>query len=151
MSRVGRPRRGISSLITTAILLTATVMMGTGLVNWSNTSYRAGQNSIASTASTNSNQINEDLAIENVWFGTSPSKFVNITLTNIGGIGLNVTDIKIINSAQQVSDHTYRHSAILSQKQNSTMIFYSWQGGSPINIVVTTSRGSIFQTQAMHP
>jgi len=150
MRRVGRTKRGISSLITTTILLTATVMMGTGLVNWSNTSYRAGQNSVASTSAANSNQINEDLAIENVWFGTSPSKFVNITLTNIGGVGLNVTDIKIINSAQQVSDHTFQHSAILSHKQNSTQIQYNWQGGSPVQIVVTTSRGSIFQTQAMH-
>jgi archaellum component FlaF (FlaF/FlaG flagellin family) len=151
MRRFRGTRRGLSSLITTTILLTATVMMGTGLVNWSNSGFKSGQISIASTASTNSNQINEDLAIENVWFGTNPSKFVNVTLTNIGSIGLNVTDIKIINSAQQAFDHTYTHSAILSQKQNSTVIFYNWQGGSPIQIVVTTSRGSIFQTQVLHP
>lgn len=151
MRRLSRTRRGISALITSTILLCATVMMGTGLVNWSNSDLKVYQNSVASTSSNNSNQINEDLTIENVWFGTSPSKFVNITMTNTGGVGLNVTDIKIINSAQQTSDHTYSHSSILSHKQNSTQIFYNWQGGTPLQIVVTTSRGSTFQTQAMHP
>ena len=144
-------RRGISALITATILLAATVMMGTGLVNWSNSDLKSYQNSVANTASSDSNQITEDLTIENVWFGTSPSKFVNITMTNTGGIGLNVTDIKIINSAQKISDYPYKHNSILSHKQNSTMIVYAWQGGSPIQIVVSTSRGSTFQTQAMHP
>jgi len=146
-----RTRRGISTIITTAILLTATVLMGTGLVNWSNSDFKTYKNSMASTSTSDTNQINEDLAIEYVWFGTTPSKFVNITMTNTGGIGLNVTDIKIINSAQQISDYKYTHSSILSHKQNSTKIFYNWQGGSPIQVVVTTSLGSIFQTQAMHP
>lgn len=151
MRCLGRARRGISSIITTGILLTATVLMGTGLVDWSSSDFKVYRNSVASTSSANTNQINEDLTIENVWFGTSPSKFVNITLTNTGGIGLNVTDIKIINSAQQASDYTYHNSYILSHKQNSTKIFYNWQGGLPIQVVITTSRGSTFQTQAMHP
>jgi hypothetical protein len=125
-------------------------MMGTGLVSWSNSDLRTYKNLVSNTASSNSNQINEDLTIENVWFGTTPSKFVNVTMTNTGGIGLNVTDIKIINSAQQTSDYTYSHSTILSHKQNSTQIFYNWQVGSPIQIAVTTARGSTFQTQAMH-
>jgi hypothetical protein len=150
MRGLGGTRRGISSLITTTILLTATVMMGTGLVNWSNSDLSTYKNSVANTAAINSNQINEDLTIENVWFGTTPSKFVNITMTNTGGVGFNVTDIKIINSAQQASDYTYSHSSIFSHKQNSAIIFYNWQAGMPIQIVVTTARGSTFQTQAMH-
>ena len=144
-------RRGISALITATILLSATAMMGTGLVSWSNSDLKSYQNSVANTASSDSNQINEDLTIENVWFGTNPSKFVNITLTNTGGIGLNVTDIKIINSAQKISDYPVSHNTIFSHKQNSTQVFYNWQGGTPIQILVTTARGSTFQTQAMHP
>ena len=150
MRQLGITRRGISSIITTTILLTSTAMMGVGLVNWSDSNLGTFANSVATTSSTDSNQINEDLTIENVWFGTNPSKFVNITMTNTGGIGLNVTDIKIING-NQVSDHTSTHTSILSKKQNSTVISYNWQGGVPIQIVVTTARGSIFQTQAMHP
>lgn len=150
MRQLGKTRRGLSSIITTSILLTATAMMGAGLVNWSNSNIATYQKSVASTSSTDSNQINEDMVIENVWFGTNPSKFVNITMTNIGSIGLNVTDIKIING-NQVSDHTYSHTTIFSKKQNSTAILYNWQGGVPIQIVVSTARGSTFQTQAMHP
>ena len=150
MRHLRSTRRGISSIITTGILLTATVLMGTGLVTWSNSNLKVYQNSVATTSALNTNQINEDLTIENVWFGTTPSKFVNITLTNTGGIGLNVTDIKIINSVQQTSDYPYSHNYILSHKQNSTKISYNWQSGVPIQIMVTTLRGSIFQTQAMH-
>jgi hypothetical protein len=124
--------------------------MGAGLVNWSNSNLANYRNSVASTSAADSNQINEDMIIENVWFGTNPSKFVNVTMTNIGTIGFNVTDIKII-SGNQVSDHTYTHTSILSKKQNSTVISYNWQGGVPIQIVVSTARGSTFQTQAIHP
>ncbi len=149
MRKIGK-RRALSSIVTGAILLTATVIMGTGVVNWSYSSVNTYKNAVANTSVNNSNQINEDLAIEDVWFGTSPSKFLNVTLTNIGLVTLNVTDIKIINSGQ-ISDHTYNHGRIIPHAQNSTLIFYNWQSGVPLQIVVTTARGSIFQTQTIHP
>jgi archaellum component FlaF (FlaF/FlaG flagellin family) len=133
------------------MLLTATVIMGTGVVNWSYSSISASKNSVANTSVNNSNQINEDLAIENIWFGASPSKFLNVTMTNIGSVSLNVTDIKITNSAQVLYDHAYSHGQILPHAQNSTLIFYNWQSDIPLQIVITTARGSTFQTQTIHP
>lgn len=145
----GRTRRAISSIITSAILLTATVVMGTGLVTWSNGSLSSYQASISNTYSTNVNKLNEDLSIENVWFGNSP-KFLNVTTTNTGTIGLNVTKINLKTSTSS-TDIPYSHSGILPKKQNSTIINYDWQSGTPIQITITTSRGTTFTSQVMPP
>lgn len=147
--RFTKSRRALSSVITSAILLTATTLMGTGLVTWSNTSLSSYQTSLANTFSTNVNKLNEDLTIENVWFGNSP-KFLNITTTNTGTIGVNVTDITL-KSSTSTTDIPYTHSGIMPKHQNSTKINYSWQSGTPIQITVTTSRGSTFTTQVMAP
>ena len=142
-------RRGLSSVITSAILLTATAIMGSGLVTWSNTSLSSYQTSLSNTFSSNVNKLNEDLAIENVWFGSNP-KFLNVTTTNTGTIGVNVTQITLKTSTS-TTDIQYTHSGIMPKHQNSTKITYSWQSGTPIQITITTSRGSTFTTQVMAP
>src|SRR5579863_5923562 len=150
MSSFGRRRRGLSTIITGAMLLSATVVMGTGLVNWSNENLANYQKSISNTFTSNVNKLNENLVVENVWFGTSPSKFLNITITNTGTIGLNVTDIKLVNSTK-VYDQIFSHSGIIPKQQNSTQISYAWKSKVPIQIIVTTLRGSIFTSQVMAP
>jgi len=44
------------------------------------------------------NKLNEDIFIENVWFNDDPYT-VNVTTNNVGGIGLNITQIKLVNSS----------------------------------------------------
>lgn len=151
MRQLGK-RRALSSIVTGAILLTATVVMGTGLVNWSNANLAVYQKSLSDTFATNVNKLNENLVIENVWFGTDKSnnKFLNITITNTGVVGLNVTDIKLISSTQ-VSDLSFKHSGIVPNHLNSTLIYYNWQSKAPIQLVVTTARGTIFNGQVMPP
>jgi hypothetical protein len=149
MRQIGRARRAISSLVTGVILLTATVTMGTGLVNWANSDLTAYQNTLSNAFTTNVNKLDENLVIENVWFGTNPSKFLNVTLTNVGTEGLNVTDIKLVTS-EQSTDFVF-NSGIFPNKQNSTLIFYNWQDKVPIQVAVTTSRGTIFTSQVMPP
>lgn len=153
-SRNIHTRRGLSSAVTGAILLTAVALMGTGLVSWSNTNLRSHQQSLESAYSTNVNKINENLIIENVWFGTNPSKFVNITMNNVGSIGLNVTKIEFINPYDKTkldAFSTFSDQRIFQKQSNSTKISYNWDNESPIEIVVTTSRGSIYTTQVMPP
>lgn len=144
-----KSRRGLSTVITSAMMLSAVAILGSALVSLSNSNFKTFETSFTNATASYSNQINEDLNIENVWFGSSPSKFVNITLTNIGTVSLNVIDIKIVNSTRTY-DYPYSHSNILPKRQNSTIISYNWQSGVPIQIVVTTSRGSTFQTQVTH-
>ena len=53
-----RARKALSSVIAGAILLTATVMIGTGLVSWSNTNLTSYQASLTNSYSTNVNYTN---------------------------------------------------------------------------------------------
>jgi archaellum component FlaF (FlaF/FlaG flagellin family) len=146
-------RKGLSSIIAGAILLTATVMMGTGLVTWSNTNLTSYQASLTNSYSSNVNKLNENLVIENVWFVNSP-KSLSVALTNVGNEGLNVTDIKLQTSSS-IQDTPQK--AIIMPKQQITIQIgsvsnpYIWQSKVPITITATTVRGSIFTTQVMPP
>lgn len=150
MGFFGKKRRGLSSIVTSAILLSATVTMGTGLVNWSNSNLASYQKSLSDTYSSNVNKLNENLIVENVWFVSNPSKSLNVTITNTGTIGLNVTDIKLVSSAQ-TTDFKFIHGGIVPENQNSTLLSYNWQSKVPIQLTVTTSRGSTFTSQVMPP
>src|SRR5437879_11755602 len=112
-----RARKALSSVIAGAILLTATVMMGTGLVSWSNTNLTSYQASLTNSYSTNVNKLNENLVIENVWFVTNPQS-LRVTLTNVGNEGLNVTDIKLQTSS---STQDTPQKAIIMPKQQTTI------------------------------
>ncbi len=146
-----RARKALSSVIAGAILLTATVLMGTGLVSWSNTNLTSYQASLTNSYSTNVNKLNENLVIENVWFVTNPQS-LRVTLTNVGNEGLNVTDIKLQTSS---STQDTPQKAIIMPKQQTTIQIgnstspYLWQSKVPITITATTVRGTIFTTQVM--
>ena len=131
------------------MMLSAVAVLGTALVSLSNSNFKTFEMSFTNSISAYSNQINEDLNIEDVWFGSNPTKFANVTMTNVGTVSLNVTDIKMIDPTG-THDHLF-NQVILPRAQNSTIISYNWQSGVPVQIVVTTARGSTFQTQATHP
>jgi len=148
-----RARKGISSVIAGAILLSATVMMGTGLVSWSHSNLTSYQASLTNTYSTNVNKLNENLVIENVWFVNNP-KSLSVTLTNLGTEGLNVTDIKLQTSSS--TQDTSQKSIIIPKQQITIQIGsasspFLWQSKVPITITATTVRGSIYTTQVMPP
>ena len=145
-----RTRRALSSLITTVILLSATAMTGTGLVSWSNINLSSFETHLTNVYTANVNTLNENLIVENVWFGNTPSKFLNMTITNTGTIGLNVTDVKLQSSGTTL-DIPSHHTALFPSQQNATKITYAWLSKVPIQITVTTSRGNIYTSQVMAP
>jgi archaellum component FlaF (FlaF/FlaG flagellin family) len=153
MQKHPHARRGLASVVTGAIMLTAVALMGTGVVSWSNTNLFAHQQSLQSTYSTSINKINEDLKIENVWFGNPPlfaQKFLNITMSNLGNIGVNVTKIELINSTHSIA-YQLNDGEILPKKSYSKLITNEWGNGALIDVVVTTERDSIFRTQVLPP
>lgn len=142
-----RPRRGIASIVTAAILLSAVAALGSGLVSWTNSNLFTHQQALQLSYSTATDKINEFLIIENVWFGENPQKFVNITMTNIGNVGLNVTKIELTNSTDSIE--YLIDGVILPEKSYSPPISYQWGDNELVDITVTTSRGSIYKTQAL--
>ena len=146
--RCNRPRRGIGTIVTGAILLSAVTALGTGLVSWTNSNLFTHQQDLQLSYSRTTDKINEFLIIENVWFGDNPQKFVNITMTNVGNIGLNVTKIELTSSAGSI-EYQFTDGAILPKKSYSPPISYDWGNNEIVDITVTTSRGSIYKTQAL--
>ncbi|HZS74873.1 MAG TPA: hypothetical protein VFA69_10275 [Candidatus Nitrosotalea sp.] len=127
------------------VLLVATVILGSAVVMWSNGNFSISKAIATTLYTTNVNKFTEQLVIENTWFGTTPSKFVNITLYNVGSTGISVTDIKITNSTKTV-DIPIIHGNILPQTTNSTKINYGWTSKIPVSIIITTAKGSVITT-----
>ena len=160
-------QRGLSTVVATALMLTAVAVLGTTLVLWSNSNLRSYETSLAITSSDNMNRINEFLVVENVGFCklTPPSgclnghNYINVTLANYGGIGLNITQIKL-NDSRYVykfgcgaSSGCAAPVSLLPGKEfswkNSTS--YPFGSGKPQNVTITTGRGSIFTKQVTVP
>jgi hypothetical protein len=156
-----RHRRGLSNVVTAAMMLTAVAILGTGIVAWSNGNLRTFEISLVNTSANATNKINENLSIENVGFCKIcrfPSQFtvINVTLTNTGTLPLKVTQIQINSTViQSYWASTSLPTNILPQKSYlvSTILPGSskWSVKSPSTVTVTTDRGSIFTTQAVAP
>ncbi len=94
-------RRALATVVSTGILLSAVAIMGSMLTAWSNSIFVNEQNELNAVYAEGVNKLNEFLVIEHVWFGneTNPqNKFINLTMSNVGNVGLNVTKITLDNS-----------------------------------------------------
>ena len=143
-------RRALATVVSTGILLSAVAIMGSMLTAWSNSIFAAEQNEINEVYAEGVNKLNEYLVVENVWFGTNPSKFVNLTMSNVGNIGLNVTKITLDDSIKR-TDLIITDGGIARNDDFSSEIDYDWTTTDPIKITITTEKGKIYQTFVMGP
>ncbi len=143
-------RRGLASVVTSAILLSSVAILGVGLVGWSNSNLLSHQQNLENTFTQNVNKLNEHVTFEKVWFGgTSPSKFVNVTVTNTGNVGLNVTSIQFVNSTtlNEISLSTITDGGLINSQSYSTVINYDWTSDAEFDILLKSYRDSQFRTQ----
>ncbi|MHB8601523.1 MAG: hypothetical protein ACYC6W_07280 [Nitrosotalea sp.] len=143
-------RRALSTVVTSAIMLTAVAVIGSSIVAWSNSNLRTFESSLANVTATNTNKINEKLTIENVNFCKlcySGAHGVNVTLTNLSSLRIAVSQIQL-NTVNIVPTPA---TNILPGKSFTYNQSYNWQSQTPINVYVTTTRGSIFSSQVVPP
>ncbi|MBI3640199.1 MAG: hypothetical protein HY223_07790 [Thaumarchaeota archaeon] len=149
-----------------AIMLTAVAAIGTAVVAWSNTSLRTYEFNLATSASDKTNKINENLIIENVVLKPDvPLPFpdipaaINITVTNTGTVGFNVTTIQvsdssgtIVNNAKSCAPNcSAKGASILPHSSGWFYYQFGWSSNKIVTVQVTTVRGTTVTTQAMHP
>ena len=146
-------KRGLSTVVTSAILLAAVAIMGAMIVSWSDMKFSNQQMAMSATFSDSINKINEDLLIDHVWFVNSVPKVANVTLTNTGSLALNVTEIKFIDptDGSTIVTQSITDGRMLVHKSYSTNVTYSWISKVPIDVIATTERGNIIQTQVAPP
>ncbi len=156
MKRMIQTQRGLSTVVATALMLSAVAVLGTTLVLWSNSNLRSYETSLSTTSSSNINRFNEFLVVENVFFCTTNCHGnvalnppgINITLANYGNIGLNVTQIKV-NDTRLVK--TFTNAPLLPGKEFFWEGHLNWKSGKLQNITITTGRGSIFMVGVTGP
>jgi len=151
-------RRGIASVVSSAILLAAVSIMGVTMLAWSQTSMLEQRIEIEEIFTTQMNKITEDLIFENVWFaipaGVMTENHLNVTLTNIGILGLNVTEIHVTNvTGTNNTNFIYYHTdaGIPKSGSFSTNATFPWITGDELDILIFTDRGNQFITQVVAP
>ena len=151
MSYHKKTKRGLSTVVTGAILLSAVAIMGIMVVGWANTNLTKHQMELESTLSDTYNKLNEKMFIEHIWFGnTGPS--INFTMNNIGTVGLNVTTIKITNiTSSQTYSFTYADAGVVSGDTLSLNETFGWIADTPYEVLITTNRDSQFKTEVLSP
>ena len=157
LSRI-KVRRGIANVVTSAIILSAVSILGVMMLTWSQTSMLEQKMEIEEIFSTQLNKINEDLLFENIWFaipsGVMNDNHLNVTLGNIGILGLNVTTIRVTNvTAGNTTyfDYDYTDMGIIKSESISQNVTYSWQSGDVLDVLVFTGRGNQYITQVVAP
>ena len=147
-------RRALSTVVTTALLLTAVAVIGTGVVAWSNYNLRTFEANLVTSTSNNTNKINEIPIIENIVLVPNYPLFginsVNVTVTNVGTIGFNVAKIQISDSTQSIIK-TVAGGNITPHSSKLFSYSYQWIHGSITTVQITTARGTIISSQAMQP
>jgi len=154
-----RIRRGIANVVTSAIMLSAVSIIGVMMLAWSQTSMLEQKMEIEDIFNTQLNKINEDLLFENIWFAVAspPSmteNHLNVTISNIGILGFNVTEIHVTNvTATNNTLFTYSLTDAGIPKSGSFSVntTYAWQSGDELDIIIFTGRGNQFITQVVAP
>lgn len=145
-----KKRRALATVVSTGILLSAVAVMGSMMTAWSNSIFATEQEEINTVYAEGVNKLNEFLVVEHVWFGNNPSKFVNLTMSNVGNIGLNVTKITLDNSIDR-ADLLISNGGMVSGDDFSAEVGYNWTTTEPIEITVTTEKGKIYKIFVMGP
>ena len=144
-------KRALSTVVTSAILLSAVAIMGTMVVTWANMKLSGQEEALLFTFSNSINKLNEDFIVESVWYDYVLNN-VNVTITNVGIIGLNVTEIKFTDSSGGLATLSITDGGTLVQESFNTNVTYSGlTSGDTFNVVVTSERGNIIQKQVLPP
>ena len=142
-----RSRRGLVEPVTGAIMLTATSLLGTMVVLWSNEDLVLRQSALVDQYVISSNKMKESIIFESVYCNTSCST-LDIALTNVGSIGISVAEI-IISDKVSGFNHVeqYQNADIMQDGIYIISITESFPTNAILDITISTSRDNIFSTQ----
>jgi len=128
------------------------------MLAWSQSNMMEQRIEIDEVFNTQLNKINEDLLFENIWFaipaGVMSDNHLNVTLSNIGILGLNVTTIRVTNvTAGNTTyfDYDYTDMGIIKSGSISQNVTYPWQSGDELDVSIFTGRGNQYITQVGAP
>ena len=145
-SRIGT-KRALSEIPSAVMLMSAVAIMGIFLLAWSNQTLGNSATQLTDTFDNKINRLAEEIIIEHIWFGTDTgsTKFVNVTLSNIGTIGITLTEIELVTSTDT---HIITITQNIFPDQTYSIVEeYVWTSGTAVDVTVTTARENVIKTQ----
>ena len=128
------------------------------MLGWSQTSINEQKQEMNDVFDTQMNKIREDLIFENIWFATPAGNMINnhlnVTIANIGILGLNVTSIQVTNTTANNNTsftYTYTDAGVVTSESLSLNATYSWLSGDELDVILFTNRGNQFVSQVVAP
>jgi len=144
-----RKRRGLATVVTSAIMMSAVVILGSAGVVWSQTSLSSQQVEMSNSVDGYINKLSESMVYEYVYCSDEPCGTIIVVLTNVGEIGLDVTKISISDKISGFAKiHPVSSGSIMPD--NSIVVSItdpSFSSYSVFDVMVETARGNIIQTQ----
>lgn len=144
-----RKRRGLATVITSAIMMSAVCILGSSGVVWSQTSLNVQQAEFTNSVDSYLNKINETMMYEQVYCSDVTCGTIIVVLTNIGQVGIDVSQISISDKISGFNKiHPVSSGNIMPEKSIAISINDpSFSSYSILDVMVETSRGNIIQTQ----
>ena len=144
-----RKRRGLATVVTSAIMMSAVTILGSSGVVWSQTSLNAQQVEITNSVDSYLNKINETMMYEQVYCSDVTCGTIIVVLTNEGQVGIDVSQISISDKISGFNKiHPVSSGIIMPEKSIAISINdSSFSSYSILDVMTETSRGNIIQTQ----
>lgn len=135
--RIAR-RRGVGTVVTSVMLISAVSIMGAFVLSWSSSGYAAQRVAVSETADDRVNQIREDVVLEDVWFfSNSTSSYAKVTVRNAGDVAIDVSYVYVNNT------RVWNDGKTIVAGSTGEMTFESaWSAGSGQDVWITTERGT---------
>lgn len=142
-------QRGLATIITSAIMMSAVTLMGSAGIVWSHSSLSSQQVEMTNTVSDYLSKLNESLVFEYVYCTSEPCNQINLVMTNVGHVGVDITEITF-------SDKTTGFSKIYKildgkiMPENSIKIILNnsdFASYDILDVIVKTNRDNIVMTQ----
>jgi hypothetical protein len=91
------------------------------------------------------NKIQENISIEKIWFGTTPQKFVNVTMTNQSPLSIVINQVQF-STTSGTTKIPVNNQLIMPGKSSSLKLTYSYTINIPTTVNIFTARNSTFST-----
>ena len=147
--RQARKRRGLATVITSAIMMSAVCILGSAGVVWSQTSLTTQQVEMTDTVNDYTNKLSESLNFEYVYCNDDPCETIIVIITNTGRIGVDVSEISISDKNSGFNKiHPISNGSIMPDQSIVVPINDPiFSSHSVLDVSSVTSRGNIIQTQ----
>ncbi len=132
-----KQNKGISDILTSSMMLAAVAIMGASLLLFANSSFNQQLETASELFQEGGDAVKENLVVEDVWFDANATRYVNVSIRNIGSIVINVTEISLNSTV------IWNESLLLSIDADETIYtVYPWSDGV-YTVEVATERENL--------